>query len=73
MNKYLKYSVLNNSTDNQMVELPQSYTKSDIKEITEQSTPKEMANFITKKLVEFIEKELKPKNESVLQSNRVSS
>ena len=73
MNKYLKYSILNNSSDNQKVELPQTHSKSDIKDITEQSTPKEMANFITTKLVELIEQELKAKKSSVTKSDRISA
>jgi hypothetical protein len=70
MNKYLKYSVLNNSSDNQQFELPQIQIKSEIKDITEQSTPKEMANFITTKLVEFIEQELKIKKEPTPQTEK---
>lgn len=73
MDKYLKYSVLNNSTENQTVELPKSFSRSDIKEITEQSTPKEMANFITNKLVEFIEQELSIKKEVTTKSDKDSS
>jgi hypothetical protein len=58
MDKYLRYTANNNSSDIQVVDLPTIYEKSDIRDITEHSTPKEMANFITKKLVEVIEQEL---------------
>ena len=71
MNKYLKYSVLNNSSDNQQFELPQIQNKSEINDITEHSTPKEMANYITTKLVEFIEQELKAKKEVAPSSEKV--
>jgi hypothetical protein len=53
MNEYSRYS----SCEDQQIEAPVQ-TKSQVKEITEQSTPHEMANFITMKLMEVIEQEL---------------
>jgi hypothetical protein len=70
MNKYLKYSVLHNSNENQRVEVPVVTAKSEVKEITEQSTPIEMANFISMKLVEFIQRELNKHSEFTTKAGR---
>lgn len=60
MNKYQKYSE-SNPTDTKQIVTSLTSSKIEVNEINEQSTPKEMANFIAKKLAEFIEKELKSK------------
>ena len=46
------------SFEDQQIEVPKAQTQSEVKGITEQSTPNEMANFIAEKLMQFIEQEL---------------
>lgn len=66
MGRYLKYSEGNYSIDNQNVRIATKYGNSDINVITEQSTPQEISTFVSKKLVEFIEKELKKEKGSAI-------
>ena len=73
MDKSLKYYSLGGLSEIQEIEPPKVHTKSDVNNITEQSTPKEISNFISQKLVEFIEKELKGGNNLALQDKMTVS
>lgn len=59
MDKYSKYLASNNSNDNAISIKSNDSVILDIEDITEQSTPKEISNFVSKKLIEFMESELK--------------
>ena len=62
MDKYFKYSATNNNrSEIQQVEPPLDLVK--LEDITVQSTPKEISNLITQKLVELIDQELKRKTD----------
>jgi hypothetical protein len=54
MSRYQMYT----SLEDQQIELPKIDAHSEINDITERSTPNEMANFITEKLMEVVEREL---------------
>jgi len=57
MDKYFKYSELSNPTETIEISHPTDIKSKD--SINEYSSPREMANFVAKKLAEFIEQELK--------------
>jgi len=63
MDRKYKYSYFTEATGLQEVKPSNSIPPKDINNISEKSTPKEMSELISLKLVEFIEQQLKEKKE----------